>query len=121
MARPISQSRSWQAWVIAASIGVVTACGPSGAVEVTLGALAADHDAYDRRSVETVGVVVQVQDGPEDEPYYVLQDDSGNRVRLVPTASARRHSNQAVSVIGQFRFVPGRGRELRTERIAAVP
>lgn len=90
-------------------------CSPSGPVDVPLATLAAEQEAYDGRTVVTEGVVVEVQDTMEAEPYYVLQDESDNRVRLLPTADARPHENQRVTVTGDFRFVPERGRELHVE------
>lgn len=94
---------------------VVTAC--SSPTDVPLAVLADQQDAYDGRTVSTHGVVVPVEDAPGREPYFVLEDNAGNRVRALPDASARPYVHESVAVTGMFRFDPNAGRELHIATI----
>lgn len=109
--------RSLRVVVAALALTMTAACASGGPTPVTLATLAAQQDQYDGRTVTTDGVVTEVRDAPAEEPYYVLQDEFDNRVRLLPSDAADSYANEHVSVVGEFRFVADRGRELRIGEI----
>ncbi len=113
----MSITRSVQSLVAAITVAAIAACGSTSPTDVTLAALAAEQERYDGRTVTTEGTVTAIRDAPADEPYYVLQDQSRNRVRLVPADVAQPHDGDLVQVTGTFRFIADRGRELQIEEI----
>lgn len=98
------------------AVALLAACGGDPA-NVPLADLAAEQEAHDGRVVSTEGVVVPIEDRPGGDVYFVLEDDAGNRVRLVPDAAARRHADQTIAITGTFRFDPDAGRELDIDTI----
>ena len=84
---------------------------------MSLRVLAAEQEDYDGQVVSTEGVVVPIEDRPGSEPYFVLEDDAGNRIRLHPDSVAEEHLDQAVIVTGEFRFNEEAGRELQIDSI----
>ena len=93
-----------------------TGCDP-GPAQVSLQVLADQQEEYDGRVVSTEGVVVPIEDRPGAEPYFVLEDEAGNRTRLHPDSAAQEHVHESIVVIGQFRFNPDAGRELHIDSI----
>jgi hypothetical protein len=100
----------------AAAFLILSACGGEPA-DVPLVRLAAEQEAYDGRTVSTEGRVVPIEDPPAGEPYFVLEDHAGNRVHLLPDATARPYVGESVTVTGAFRFDPNAGRQLEIETI----
>lgn len=98
-------------------LAIVLAACASGASEVPLTMLADKQDVYDGRAVSTRGSVLGIEDPRGAGTYYVLEDNAGNRVRLLPDASARPFADESVVVTGTFRFDPNAGRELHVETI----
>ncbi len=99
-----------------AMLVLMTGCGGEPA-DVPLAHLAADQEAYDGRSVSTRGTVVAIEDAPGSQEYFVLEDNAGNRVRLLPDATASRHVGESVVVTGDFGFEPNGGRQLHADAI----
>lgn len=108
----------WGTLLVVVSV-LSTACSGGSIREVPLAQLAAEQDAYDGQAVRTLGTVVSVVDQPGDEPYFVLQDAAGNRVRLLPDGAVRGHEGDVVTVTGTFAFRPDAGRELLVDEIRA--
>ncbi len=106
-------------WALATLVLTAPACASARPADVTLVTLSAEQEAYNGRVVVTEGVVVAVRDAPDEEPYYVLQDDAQNRVLLVPSVWPADHEGEVVSVTGVFQIDPNSGRKLVIRRIDA--
>lgn len=102
--------------LVAALGGSACTTGPA---EVSLQVLAAEQEAFDGKVVATEGLVVPIEDRPGSPPYYVLEDNAGNRTRLHPDSVAQEHVNASVAVTGEFRFTEEAGRELHIDTITA--
>lgn len=96
---------------------VSAAC--SGPRTVALEDLAVEMDRYDGQEVVTHGVVAEFG-GDDVDPYFVVQDERPNRVRLVPTHLAEPHAQSMVEVAGTFEYDPNSGRVIRIDRIEPV-
>lgn len=99
---------------------VLAACGGPATADVPLARIAAEQDVYDGQVLSTSGTVVPIADVPGRDPYFVLEDADGNRVRLLPDDAARPYEGESVAVTGTFDFRPDAGRQLRVDTITPV-
>lgn len=103
--------------VLAVLVVAGTAC--SGPRTVALEDLAVEMERYDGQEVVTHGVVAEFG-GDDVDPYFVVQDEHPNRVRLVPTDLAEPHAQSMVEIAGTFEYDPNSGRVIRIDRIEPV-
>lgn len=92
---------------------VSAACGPA---TVTLDQLVAEQDERVGQRLTVEGTVVAFEE-PDGSVSYVLEDDSQNRVLLLPPSRADGYPGERVVVTGSFEFDPDVGRVLRVEEI----
>ena len=105
---------------IAMGLLLLAACGQPSAVP--LRSLAADSAAHDGEQVAVVGTVAEFTAGDAaTKRHLVLQDNSQNRVQLVPLEAAEPHIGANVRITGRYSFDPERGRRLEIEEISEGP
>jgi len=83
----------------------------------SLAALTEHQDAYDGQAVSTSGTVRRFED--PSGPYFVLEDEDGNRVEVTPANDVSGYVGQTVSVTGRFRVDPQLGRLITVETVSA--
>jgi hypothetical protein len=90
--------------------------GCSRATPAALGELAADQQAYVGWHVRTEGIVRQERDR-NGEVYFVLSDEHGHFVGLMPAGRVRQYTGERVKVTGLFQVEAGFGRTIQIEEI----
>lgn len=101
---------------VAALVGPLTTGCAGGPTEVSLTRLAQEQDAFSGDEITTSGTVRKFEDARGS--YFVLEDESRNRVALSPTSMVAGLVGEEILVTGNFEVRPGFGRVIEIERIS---